>query len=152
MTAEVGEVAPNFSLKGTGGKTYSLSDYLGSPLVLAFYPEDFSPVCTKQLNAYSSSALDFTELNAKVLGVSPQSSESHDAFAERVGITIPLLADTDKEVARSFGVLGPLGFYRRSVFVIDGDQVIRYAHRARAGLTFRSSTELLEVVRSLSLS
>ncbi len=152
MAAEVGELAPNFSLGGTGGKTYILSDYLGSTLILAFYPEDFSPICTTQLNAYSRSASDFTQLNTTVLGISPQSSESHDAFAERVGITIPLLADTDKGVGQSYGVLGPLGFYRRSVFVIDGDGVIRYAHRTRAGLTYRSSGELLEVVRSLSVS
>ncbi|SHE31969.1 peroxiredoxin Q/BCP [Ferrithrix thermotolerans DSM 19514] len=149
MAAEVGDPAPQFSLLGTGGKTYCLSDFRGHPLVLAFYPEDFSPICTAQLNSYSSATSDFQELNATVLGISPQSLESHDEFSRRLNLTFPLLADVDKEVAIAYDVLGPLGFYRRSVFVVDAQGVIRYAHRTRAGLSFRSSGELLDVVRSL---
>ncbi len=149
MVAEIGGKAPKFSLNGTGGRSYSLDEYLGSPLVLAFYPEDFSPVCTAQLNAYSKASPDFATLEAVVLGISPQSIESHDAFAKRVGITFPLLADTDKGVARSYGVLGPLGFYRRSVFVVDKEGFVRFAHRSRAGLTYRPSAQLIDVIRSL---
>jgi peroxiredoxin Q/BCP len=109
MAAEVGDPAPQFSLLGTGGKTYCLSDFRGHPLVLAFYPEDFSPICTAQLNSYSSATSDFQELNATVLGISPQSLESHDEFSRRLNLTFPLLADVDKEVAIAYDVLGPLG-------------------------------------------
>lgn len=149
MTVGVGDRAPEFSLEGTGDEKYSLEAYRGSPVVLAFYPEDFSPVCRAQLRAYSNASKDFGTLGATVLGLSPQKVSSHDSFAERNGITFPLLADTDKQVGAMYGVLGPLGFYRRSVFVIDGEGVLRYAHRARAGLTYRSSTELLGVLRQL---
>lgn len=149
MSVGVGDQAPEFSLEGTGDETYSLESYLGSPVVLAFYPEDFSPVCSAQLRAYSNASADFASLDAVVLGLSPQRVSTHDSFAERNGINFPLLADVDKQVGAIYGVLGPLGFYRRSVFVIDRDGVLCYVHRARAGLTFRSSSELLGVLREL---
>jgi peroxiredoxin Q/BCP len=152
---EIGEQAPDFALPGTSlganperrSATYHLRDLEGQPVVLAFYPEDYSPVCTTQLRAYSSQIEDFSALGAVMLGISPQSLESHESFARRMRIAFPLLADTDRAVARVYGVLGPLGFYRRSVFVLDKAQRIRYKHISRAGLTFRPSEELLEAVR-----
>jgi peroxiredoxin Q/BCP len=78
-----------------------------------------------------------------VIGISAQDVDSHDAFAGKHGFEFPLLADTDKEVAGLYGTLGPIGFPRRSVFIIDGDGVVRYAHRAIAGLTFRPVKELI---------
>lgn len=144
---EIGEQAPDFVLEGTGAVTYRLRDLEGQPVVLAFYPEDYSPVCTTQLRAYSSQIEDFSALGAVMLGVSPQSLGSHESFARRMHIAFPLLADTERAVARAYGVLGPLGFYRRSVFVLDKTQRIRYKHISRAGLTFRPSEELLEAVR-----
>lgn len=142
----VGDEAPAFVLPGTGGASYDLRSQRGSPVVLAFYPEDFSPVCSAQLRAYSSSIDDFRALGTVMWGISPQGVESHADFAERRSIRFPLLADVDREVARAYGVLGPLGFYRRSVFVLDRDLRIRYLHIARAGLTFRPSEELLAAV------
>jgi len=144
---EIGDEAPAFALEGTGGTTYRLRDLEGQPVVLAFYPEDYSPVCTTQLRAYSSQIDDFSALGAVMLGLSPQSVASHESFARRMHIAFPLLADVDREVARAYGVLGPLGFYRRSVFVLDKAQQIRYKHISRAGLTFRPSEELLIAVR-----
>lgn len=148
MSVGVGDEAPAFSLPGTGGATYSLSDYAGRAVVLVFYPGDNTPVCTKQLTTYTSDIEEFASVGAQVLGISPQGVESHDAFAEKHGLAFPLLADVDKKVGEAYGILGPLGFYRRSAFVIDGTGIIRYAHRAVAGLTFRATDELVAAVRS----
>ncbi|WP_298209469.1 peroxiredoxin [Ferrimicrobium sp.] len=143
---QLGDVAPEFSLVGTGDRSYALGEFVGRPVVLAFYPDDFSPVCTTQLRAYSASIDDFTELGAVMLGISPQSLDSHESFKDRLGIRFPLLSDRERVVAKAYGVLGPLGFYRRSVFVLDRELRIVYRHVSRAGLTFRSSDELLRAV------
>ena len=148
MSVGVGDQAPDFTLPGTGSRTYSLDDYRGKPVVVVFYPGDDTPVCTKQLNAYSDDIGSFSDVGAQVLAISPQSVESHERFAGKHGFSFPLLADTDKAVAGRYGTLGPLGFPRRSVFVVDGEGIIRYAHRAIAGLTFRPTDELVRAVRA----
>lgn len=148
MAATVGELAPDFTLPGTGGKTYSLSAFRGQPVVIVFYPGDDSPVCTKQLNSYNNELSAFEGVGAQVLAVSAQDMPSHEAFAAKYGFKFPLLADTDKSVATAYGTVGPLGFPRRSVFVVDGAGVIRYAHRAIAGLTFRPVEELVAAVEA----
>lgn len=149
MSVGVGDPAPEFSLPGTGGRSYSLSEFRGQPVVLVFYPGDDSPVCTKQLTAYNADLTRFAALDTQVLAISPQSIESHEEFRARHGFGFPLLADVDKQVAERYGTLGPLGFARRSVFVVDADGTIRYAHRAIAGLSFRPVDELVEQVRRL---
>ena len=150
MTLGVGDRAPDFTLPGTGGRDYSLSEFAGHPVVLVFYPGDDTPVCTKQLNSYNDGLEQFNELHAQVLGISAQDVDSHDAFAGKHGFDFPLLADTDKAVAGMFGTLGPIGFPRRSVFIIDGDGVVRYAHRAIAGLTFRPVKELIAELEKIT--
>jgi peroxiredoxin Q/BCP len=149
MSVGVGDEAPAFTLPATGGSPVSLADCLGAPVVLVFYPGDDTPVCTKQLNSYNRDLGEFEALGAHVLGISAQSVESHEAFAGKHGLKFPLLADTEKTVAALYGTLGPLGFARRSVFVVDREGIIRYAHRAIAGLTFRPVSELVEVLRGL---
>jgi peroxiredoxin Q/BCP len=152
----IGAVAPDFTLPGTDGteagrRDYSLSDYAGQPVVLAFYPADHSPVCTIQLNAYTDDIKQFDDVGAQVLALSPQSVAEHDDFAEtNGGFAFPLLADLEKTVATSYGTLGPLGFYRRSVFVVDARGLVRYAHRSTAGLTFRPVDELIHAVKAAS--
>lgn len=148
MAITVGDIAPEFTLPGTGGQTYSLSDYKGQPVVIVFYPGDDSPVCTKQLNSYNNELSAFENVGAQVLAISAQDMASHDSFAEKYGFKFPLLADTSKEVASAYGTVGPLGFPRRSVFVVDANGVIRYAHRAIAGLTFRPVDELIAAVEA----
>jgi peroxiredoxin len=154
--AEVGREAPEFTLPGTDGtdagrRDYSLAEYRGQVVVLVFYPGDSTPVCTRQLNAYTQDIDSFTEAGAQVLAVSPQSVASHEDFScKQGGFAFPLLADADKAVGEAYGILGPLGFYRRSAFVIDAAGTVRYAHRAVAGLTFRSTDELVAAVRAAS--
>jgi peroxiredoxin Q/BCP len=149
MPVRVGDEAPAFSLPGTGGRIYTLKEYRGQPVVLVFYPGDNTPVWTEQLNQYTSDIDKFGEVGAQVLAISPQSVESHEGFAcKQGGFGFPLLADEDKAVGIAYGIIGPVGFYRRSVFVIDADGVIRYAHRTVGGLTFRPTDELVNAVRA----
>lgn len=148
MALGVGDLAPDFTLPGTGGRSYSLSEYRGRPVVVVFYPGDDTPVCTKQLNSYNDELAQFETLDAVVLAISAQDVSSHEKFADKHGFRFPLLADVDKKVAGSYGVLGPLGFMRRSVFVVDAGGTVRYAHRALAGLTFRSVDELTAALTS----
>jgi peroxiredoxin Q/BCP len=154
MAADVGSPAPEFTLAGSDGseagrRDYSLSEYRGQPVVLVFYPGDATPVCTRQLNTYTEDIDSFTSAGAQVLAISPQSVASHDDFScKQGGFAFPLLADTDKAVGEAYGILGPLGFYRRSAFVVDGEGILRYAHRAVAGLTFRSTDELVAAVKA----
>jgi len=150
-----GDPAPDFALDGTDGtdegrRSYSLEELRGDPVVLVFYPADNSPVCTVQLRTYTDDIASFAEVGAQVLAISPQSVETHEAFAaENGGFAFPLLADVDKVVGREYGILGPVGFYRRSVFVIDREGVVRWAHRATAGLMFRPVDEIVDAVRAL---
>lgn len=150
VSISVGDAAPGFTLPGTGGRHYSLNDFAGQPVVLVFYPGDDTPVCTKQLNSYNRDIEQFTEMNAQVIGISAQDVSSHEGFANKHGFTFPLLADVDKEVAGLYGTLGPIGFPRRSVFIIDKDGVVCYSHRAMAGLTFRPVKELVAELEKLS--
>jgi peroxiredoxin Q/BCP len=148
VTLKSGEAAPDFTLPGTGGRDYSLAEQRGHVVVLAFYPGDDTTVCTVQLNSYNDDLSEFTDLGAQVFGVSPQGIESHEAFAAKHGFQFPLLADEDKKVGDAFGILGPLGFYRRSVFVIDGEGVVRFAHRSLVGATFKKTPELVAAVKA----
>jgi thioredoxin-dependent peroxiredoxin len=154
MAAEVGGPAPGFTLEGTDGtdegrRAYSLEEHRGQVVVLVFYPGDNTPVCTRQLNAYTEEIDRFRDVGAQVLAVSPQTVSSHEEFSCRQGgFAFPLLADPDKAVGEAYGIVGPLGFYRRSAFVIDAEGVVRWAHRAVAGLTFRSTSELVEAIRA----
>ena len=150
MAVQVGDTAPDFTLPGTGGRSYSLADHRGHPVVLVFYPGDDTPVCTKQLVSYNSELSRFEGVGATVLAISAQDLESHAQFSGKHGFGFPLLADTDKAVATTYGTVGPLGFPRRSVFVVDGEGVVRYAHRAIAGLTFRPVEELMEALAGIA--
>jgi peroxiredoxin Q/BCP len=137
----VGDRAPDFELPGTGEKTYRLADYRGRKLVLAFYPGDFTAVCTKQFCSYRDNADKLDGLGADVLGISPQSVESHERFTEEKRLNVPLLADEDKSVARAYGVLaGPM--VRRAIFVIDEEGIVRHRKVTMAGLTYESADDL----------
>ena len=118
-------------------------EFLGQPVVLVFYPGDDTPVCTKQLNSYNDDLAQFRRWTHRCSASPRRTSTSHEKFAGKHGFEFPLLADTDKAVAGPYGTLGPIGFPRRSVFIIDADGVVRYAHRAIAGLTFRPVSELI---------
>lgn len=143
-----GDRAPDFDLPGTGDRHYRLSDYAGETLVLAFYPGDFTSTCTKQFCAYRDNEDQLRDLGVAMLGVSPQSVESHMRFTNEHGLTIPLLADQDREMAKAYGVLaGPL--VRRAIFVIDGSGVIRHRHVALLGLSFQDADAIADAVAAV---
>ncbi len=145
---DVGDPAPDFSLPGTGDKTYSLGDYRGRKLVLAFYPGDFTAVCTRQFCSYRDQGDKLDELGAEVLGISPQSVESHERFTEEKRLNVPLLADEDKAVARAYGVVaGPM--VRRAIFVIDEEGIVRFRKVTLAGLSYESVDDLQRAVASV---
>jgi peroxiredoxin Q/BCP len=145
---DVGAPAPDFALPGTGGKTYRLADYRGRKLILAFYPGDFTAVCTKQFCSYRDQGDRLEGLGADVLGISPQSVDSHERFVEEKQLNVPLLADEDKSVARAYGVLaGPM--VRRAIFVIDEEGVVRHRKVTLAGLTYESVDDLERAVAAI---
>lgn len=150
MTVTAGDLAPSFDLPGVHDgirRNYTLEEFAGHPVVLAFYPGDNTPICTVQLNTYTSDMGQFAALGAQLLAVSPESLDSHEDFATRQGgFAFPLLADEDLTLAAAYGVLGPLGYYRRSVFVIDGEGRLAHVHRGFAGATFRRTNELVAAI------
>ena len=147
----VGDLAPDFTLPGTvpgaGDRDYTLSAERGHPVVLAFYPGDETPVCTKQLCSYQDDLSLLTGLNATLWGISSQSIDSHKKFQTHRGLTFPLLADTENAVFASYG-LGRIT-NRRAIFVIDGDGRIAYAHVHKLGITYQKADQIAEVLRGL---
>jgi thioredoxin-dependent peroxiredoxin len=146
---KVGDPAPEFELPGTGGKTYRLSDYRGRKVILAFYPGDFTAVCTKQFCSYRDDGERLDQLGAEVLGISPQSVDSHERFVEEKRLNVPLLADEGREVSGAYGVLfGPL--VRRAIFVIDEEGLIRHKKVSLTSLDYESVDDLEHILASLA--
>ncbi len=144
-----GDPAPEFELPGTGGKTYRLADYRGSKLVIAFYPGDFTPTCTKQFCSYRDEGGRLDGLDAEMLGISPQSVDSHERFMQEESLNVPLLADEDKSVARAYGVLaGPL--VRRAIFILDEEGIIRHRKVSVVGLGYESLDDIEQALAKLA--
>jgi peroxiredoxin len=132
-----GAPAPDFKLRDQDGKEVGLEDLKGQTSVLAFYPLDFSPVCTDQLNAYQEVLHELEARGAKLYGVSVDSAFCHKAFQQHLGITIPLLADFEPkgEVARKYGVyIDERGHNQRALVMIDPDGIVRWSHQSPSPL------------------
>lgn len=126
-----GSLAPAFTLNSTPDKSYSLADFKGKPVVLAFYPADWSPVCGDQIALYNEMLEDFAEYDAQLLGISVDGVWCHRAFAENRNIHFPLLADFEPkgEVSRQYGAYDTKGgISKRALFVIDGNGVVRWSY------------------------
>ena len=146
----VGDHAPGFELEGTGSRRYRLADYSESGVILAFYPGDFTPVCTKQFCSYRNDGDRIEALGLPMVGISPQSVESHERFARRHGLRVPLLSDPGKQVARAYGVVGPAGFIRRAIFLVDETGIVRYRHVALFGLRYQDVGDLERAVAAVA--
>ena len=132
-----GEHAPDFTLPDQDGKEVSLSDFRGQTVVLVFYPADFSPVCTDQLNVYQEVLGELEERGVKLLGVSVDSAWCHKAFQAHLGVTIPLLADFHPkgEVAKAYGVyVEERGVTARALVMVGSDGRVRWAYRSPSPL------------------
>ena len=138
MTAlKPGVQAPAFSLPTTPGQKVSLSEFRGRPVVLVFYPADWSPVCSDQLGLYNELKSEFSEFEAQVLGISVDGIWCHLAFGKDRKLHIPLLADFEPKgaVARQYGVYREKdGESERALFVIDADGVIRWSYVSPVGI------------------
>ncbi len=122
-----GDTAPDFTLTNDAGEPVTLGELLsGNPLILYFYPADFTPLCTAEACSIRDMYEDIASAGIRVVGVSPQGEGSHQRFRERFSLPFPLLYDRGKKVIRSFGVDGPFGIgVRRATFLIDADRRIR---------------------------
>jgi peroxiredoxin len=132
-----GTIAPDFSLRASTGDVVQLSSLRGAPVILAFYPADWSPVCGDQMTLYNEILPLFEEYGARLLGVSVDGIWSHRAFAEARGLRFPLLSDFEPKgaVARSYGVYrSGEGTAGRALFVLDPQGVVAWSYLSPPGV------------------
>ena len=132
-----GAEAPDFELPSTPDQKVRLSEFRGQPVILAFYPEDWSPVCSDQLGLYQAVLPEFQKFNAELMGISVDSAWSHLAFAKDRNLHFPLLSDFEPkgEVARTYQVYrAKEGTTERALFVIDADGIIRWSYVSPVGV------------------
>lgn len=133
MSVEVGQRIPDVSVVNAERKAVKLSEFLGAPLVLAFFPGAFTGVCTKEMCTFRDSLEKFNGLNAKVVGISVDSPYAQKAFADQHKLNFTLLSDFNRNAVKAFGIEDPNfaggqlpGVAKRSVFVLDKDGKVRY--------------------------
>jgi peroxiredoxin len=129
---EVGSPAPDFTLRDQDGEEVTLAGYRGSKILLAFYPMDFSPVCSDQLSIYQEVKPQLTEKGVEVIGISVDHSYAHKAFQEKLGIDTTLLADFEPkgEVAKAYGSYLDLGFANRTLVLVDEDGKVAWTYES----------------------
>ncbi len=127
----IGTKAPDFTLSAGPDQTVKLSDFRGKRLILAFYPADWSPVCSDQMALYNEILPHFSKLNAALLGISVDGKWCHSAFAKDRKLHFPLLADFEPkgELAKKYGVYNQAeGVAQRALFVIDEAGIVRWSY------------------------
>jgi len=154
-TAEValkpGSIAPDFTLKTTPDQTVSLKDFLGTPVILAFYPADFSPVCGDEMSLYNEILPEFQGFGAEIRGISVDGVWCHLAFAKARNLHFPLLSDFEPkgEVARNYGVYNKKeGICERALFVINKVGVIHWSYISPVGIN-PGAAGILKALESL---
>ena len=133
----VGAKAPDFTLRSTPDQSVDLNDFRGQPLILAFYPADWSPVCGDQMTLYNEILSEFQEFGAELMGLSVDSAWCHAAFARDRKLHFPLLADFEPKgaVARLYGVYRDgEGVSERALFVLDEEGTIYWNHVSPVGV------------------
>jgi len=143
---DIGDTAPDFELTGEDGNAITLDDLLSEgPLILYFYPADFTSVCTAEACEIRDRHEDLRAVSANVVGVSPQGESSHNRFRDRYDLPFPLLDDRRREVIKAYGVSGPLGMgVRRVTFLINPDKKI--ANRVVADFGVKQHMALIDSV------
>lgn len=125
---EIGQEAPDFALVDQDVRERKLSDFRGKNVILAFYPFDFSPVCTVEFGCFQDDLSKLNDLNAQVLGISVDSKYCHKEFAQKLGLNFPLLSDFGREVCKLYGTLRKEGFSERAYFIIDKQGIVRFKY------------------------
>ena len=130
-----GSEAPNFTLKAAPDRSITLTELRGKPVVIAFYPADWSPVCGDQMAPYNEILPEFQEQGAELLGISVDGAWCHKAFADARKLRFPLLADFEPKgtVSRAYGAYGS-GVSQRALFVIDAAGIIRWSYLSPIGV------------------
>ena len=149
MSDLVGQQAPDFTLRDQDGKKVTLSELRGQTVVLVFYPLDWSPVCTDQLNLYQDALADFGKQGASLYGISVDSAFSHKAFQQHLGIDFPLLADFEPkgDVARKYGMYYEKhGTNARGFVVIDPDGKVKHVHQSPSPLEIPAASLILDAI------
>jgi len=147
--ANVNSLAPDFALTDGNGAQWRLSDQRGKVVVLLFYPGDETPVCTKQMCSVRDRWADYMSTGAEVVGISSDSVESHKKFAEHHNLPLRLLSDSDTKVAELYGAKSFIpGRVARSVFVIDGEGVLRYSDIRPIGIFKPKDDKTLEAIKA----
>ena len=148
MTLEVGKKAPSFKLKNQDGKTISLSDLKGKPVVLYFYPKDKSKGCTRQACEFRDKYEAFTDLGAEVIGISSDDTKSHESFADEYNLPFILLSDEKNKVRNLFGVKSTLGVISgRVTYVIDKKGIVRHIFSSQ----FQPKKHIKEAIEALNI-
>ena len=144
---KVGAAAPDFTLKDGNGEQCRLSAYRGKVVVLLFYPGDETPICTRQMCSVRDRWEDYSTTGAEVVGISTDSVESHQKFAEHHELPLRLLSDPSAEVAKLYGARSLIpGKVARSVFVIDANGVMRYRDVRPLGLFRPKDDEVIKAI------
>ncbi len=133
----IGTQAPDFSLRATPDQRVSLSDFRGQPVVLVFYPADFSPVCGDQVALYNEMLDEFSTANAQILGISVDGAWCHLAFGKSRNLHFPLLSDFEPkgEVSKQYGAYhDDNGESSRALFVLDAGGIVRWNHLSPDGI------------------
>ena len=147
--AKEGATAPDFALRDGQDSEWRLSDYLGKVVVLLFYPGDETPVCTRQMCSVRDRWSDYAATGAEVVGLSTNTVESHQKFAEHHNLPLRLLADIDRKVADLYGARSIIpGKVARSVFVIDPQGVIRYRDVRPLGLLRPKDDDIIAAIKA----
>ena len=115
MSIQTGSIAPDFSLASSSGKTVSLSDFRGQTVIVYFYPKDDTPGCTKEACSFRDTFDALSNAGVTVLGISPDSVESHNKFIEKFNLNFQLLSDPDKSTAQNYGAWGEKNMYGKIV-------------------------------------
>ncbi|HEY6418494.1 MAG TPA: redoxin domain-containing protein [Candidatus Binataceae bacterium] len=137
VALEAGTAAPDFKLHSTPDQLVSLSDFRGAPVILAFYPADWSPVCGDQMTLYNEILPEFRRHRAELIGISVDGSWCHNAFAKERRLHFPLLADFEPKggVARTYGVYRQQdGICERALFVINAEGTIVWSYVSPIGV------------------
>lgn len=151
IVLKVGDEAPAFSLQDQNGKTVELKDFQDRDLVLiAFYPKDNSPVCSKEMKSFGENYEKFTKLNVEIVGISVDDAESHDAFAKKFGLQFPLLVDEDAKISKAYGAYNDwMNRSSRAYFIVDNKGVIRYALVEKSPASREDTDDLLKIVKDI---
>jgi peroxiredoxin len=150
-SAEVGQTAPEFKLKGPGGQWVSLSEFRGKKnVVLVFYPLAFSPVCTHQLPELEKEMPRLRALDAEVLGISVDSHYANEAYAQKLRLSFPLLGDFRREASTAYGVLNPDTLYsNRTLFVVDKQGTIVHRQQTPTNADLPDNERMIAALESL---